>query len=442
MGSMIPSEYLRCDFLQTNGYNARIDTGVAGNNDALEISGDVEVMTFWTYGCIFNTPQSGNSKVWRLLLPSAIVDGNSNPNRFLIFGSYKHYATSVFSGETQDLNWGNLPKRFQFKVNYGYAEVTINGTTYSYSAPNDDNYDPCPSNIILCGAYANSGSTDGYNIFQTRVYHFSIKSQDTLIRDYYPVVRKSDNLAGFYDLVNDTFNPSIGSKPFLPGFKAYAPMQLRRRMIENAMQLPPGYTQCDYLQTVGAVTRFDTGVAGNNDYLKFDFSIMPLGHGNYSGLIMGNHSGEDKKCWRFIQSATASANAFNMTLNNRQAGSSPRVTISEIDSIVDKKFVIHMEYGTGSVLYNGTKYTITAVTTTNDVSTANVYIGANGPTTSTSTTGITHRFYYFRITDGNKVIRDYRPCIRKSDNVAGFYDLVNHTFNPSETSTQFIAGND
>lgn len=52
---------------------------------------------------------------------------------------------------------------------------------------------------------------------------------------------------------------------------------------------------------------------------------------------------------------------------------------------------------------------------------------------------------YFRIKraqiwDNNDVlIRDYIPCVNL-DGVAGMYDTVNDTFNPSGSSTQFVAG--
>ena len=51
-----------------------------------------------------------------------------------------------------------------------------------------------------------------------RIRSFKFWSGDTLLRDYKPCIRLSDNKPGFYDLVNQTFNPSIGAKDFIPGY--------------------------------------------------------------------------------------------------------------------------------------------------------------------------------------------------------------------------------
>ena len=87
------------------------------------------------------------------------------------------------------------------------------------------------------------------------------------------------------------------------------------------------------------------------------------------------------------------------------------------------------------------------VTTTNPssqitkpINNTNIAVGSRNPNANSGTA--THRIYSVRIWSHDELIRDYKPCIRRSDNIAGFYDMVNRTFNPSTSSTQFIAGND
>ena len=48
-------------------------------------------------------------------------------------------------------------------------------------------------------------------------------------------------------------------------------------------------------------------------------------------------------------------------------------------------------------------------------------------------------WYGFRVWKDDTLIRDYVPCVRMSDMKAGFYDKVNHTFNPSVAQSEFFA---
>lgn len=208
---------------------------------------------------------------------------------------------------------------------------------------------------------------------------------------------------------------------------------------------PKEYERVDYLQGIGDRTYIDTGIAGDDDTIIMDFTIMPITRGSYSGHIVGNHNGEDKKCWRFIQSASTIDGAFNFTLNSRKAGASPRSPIiNDISTIINNKFNIRMQYNLGTVIYDGVVYTTSTTETTEEKSNLNIIIGANGPNVVGGTSTVSYaRFYnHFKIQKQGAVVRDYIPCIRKSDNKPGFYDLINKTFNPSLGDRDFIAGND
>lgn len=63
--------------------------------------------------------------------------------------------------------------------------------------------------------------------------------------------------------------------------------------------------------------------------------------------------------------------------------------------------------------------------------------------TNTSSTAYFHTkpIYYVKIWDGNGALAlDYVPCIRESDNVAGFYDMAANTFRKSDNANDFTAG--
>lgn len=64
------------------------------------------------------------------------------------------------------------------------------------------------------GSYSASSAS-----FIGKIYGFSIKENGVLMRHYVPAVRESDGVHGFYDTVNDTFNPSLGD-PF--GYSSFS----------------------------------------------------------------------------------------------------------------------------------------------------------------------------------------------------------------------------
>ena len=52
------------------------------------------------------------------------------------------------------------------------------------------------------------------------------------------------------------------------------------------------------------------------------------------------------------------------------------------------------------------------------------------------------RIYNCTIMDGSTLVRNFVPCYRKSDSVAGMYDLVNDLFYTNEGTGSFIVGAD
>ena len=201
----IPPIYQKCDYIQTTGGKARIDTGIAGNDTSIQITGDVKEMTFGAYNAFLGNHVSDSSLCWRALMPSANTGAN------VLFNVYRDssIAVSIPSG-----TWQNVPVRFQFLLKHGYAEVTLNGVTTSKTHSPGTNSKPINNANIGIGsrsATANSGTATH------RFYSVKIWRQGALVRDYRPCIRISDNVAGFYDVVNSTFNPSTGTEAFIAG---------------------------------------------------------------------------------------------------------------------------------------------------------------------------------------------------------------------------------
>lgn len=200
----IPIEYKQCDYIQTTGGKARFDTGVPGNDTTLQIAGDVKEMTFGAYNAFIGNNVGDSSLCWRIMAPSADTGAN------VLFNVYRDsvIAVSIPSG-----SWQNLPLRFKFLVRQNYAQVEINNTLTSTTAPAQATK-PVNNTNIAVGSRNPTGES-GTAIH--RIYSVRIWSHDELIRDYKPCIRRSDNVAGFYDMVNRTFNPSTGSTQFIAG---------------------------------------------------------------------------------------------------------------------------------------------------------------------------------------------------------------------------------
>ena len=76
-------------------------------------------------------------------------------------------------------------------------------------------------NNLWIGTLNNNGSTS--QGLQGKIYSCKIWDNGTLIRNYIPCKRNSDNKIGMYDIVNDTFSSSANNYNFIAGSEAIIP---------------------------------------------------------------------------------------------------------------------------------------------------------------------------------------------------------------------------
>ena len=62
-----------------------------------------------------------------------------------------------------------------------------------------------------------NGSTKGYLPCSAKIYSLQVYDNDTLVRDFVPVYRVSDKVAGLYDKLNDKFYTNSGTGTFIVG---------------------------------------------------------------------------------------------------------------------------------------------------------------------------------------------------------------------------------
>ena len=205
----LPPLYKKCDYLQTTGYNSRIDTGVYGDDATLVFDFDYATIERAAYGAAFGNHVNDNTRAWRLINPSSSI------TRYYYAGAYNRRAGSSLNVYVVPEGETFVGKRVNFHMSVGSVTATYGDFSYTATSEADTTTAISTRNIAIgSGSPTQSGS----NALVGRFWHFKIWSQNELIRNYIPCVRMSDNKPGFYDIVNNTFNPSIGTVDFIAGY--------------------------------------------------------------------------------------------------------------------------------------------------------------------------------------------------------------------------------
>lgn len=202
----------------------------------------------------------------------------------------------------------------------------------------------------------------------------------------------------------------------------------RALMSANKKLLPYEYQQVEYIESTGT-QYIDTGAIPNNTVgFKIKLSLPEIYNDTYRYGCRQN--GYDT---RFVL-ATASGQAYfgfgglvNPTIGNR-----------EIWNIkVNEPFTASLNY-LNSRLANINDLDNMAIGTLSiDFTRSIIIFGRNSGGTISSSA---QKVYYNQITDGDKIIRNFVPCYRKSDNIAGMYDTVNDKFYTNAGTGNFIVG--
>lgn len=209
-----PSEYTFVDYIETDG-NQCIDTVVLASDypDGLYYYMNAHALGYtatntYFFGALADGSRSGNIAV--------NTSDSSYPLRLLIGGSSSYM--KVYS---------EYPLNVDFTL-----EVTTNpsnpklGTTAYYNGNSFSNsgqsavVSGMPSANIYLFAANGVAATNG--MFYGRLYSFKMTSPDktTIVRNFRPCIRNSDNEVGLYDTVTGAFYGNIGTGSFVAGINA------------------------------------------------------------------------------------------------------------------------------------------------------------------------------------------------------------------------------
>ena len=190
--------------------------------------------------------------------------------------------------------------------------------------------------------------------------------------------------------------------------------------------LPDGFAQLDWVESDGTAY-IDTGVVPTQT-MEFTFKFQPETQQAWKGAF-GSYVDESSLTTRIIFSNTSSTSFRVYHLSRANSG-------GEIfDNVVSGLGQpIEGYFNHSYARLNNVEHSLSAVAGT--ATSAPMKLGRSaGAGTSRQ------KIFYFKITEGSTLLRDFVPARRKSDSAIGFYDQANSVFyGKAEASGAFTAG--
>lgn len=188
--SQLPTEYQEVKYIESSG-TQYIDTGYKPTSNNLHIACEFEYTADHSASSVFGSESSGQYS----LVP---------------WGSPEFYvgSSTQLLAQTTALN---TKYSLDAYANAGTLTVTLNGTTNSAS------YSGSILTTVNIGVFCNIIAGVASQFCSMKLYAMCIYDNGNLVRDFVPCYRKSDNVAGLYDLVNGAFYTNAGSDVFAVG---------------------------------------------------------------------------------------------------------------------------------------------------------------------------------------------------------------------------------
>ena len=400
----VPEIYRQVEYIQSSG-TQWINTGVYpidGDNTEIEIQFLMSDTSSGYYPTIFGT-RAGNHHI------DQFVFMKENDRYFFRFecGSDRDYGERIQYVQNQKytLKWSN--KHIQLNDNI-YSASCRGKTTSSYP---------------LALFTLNDGGD--YNTWHSasatkRIYYAKIKTNNTLVRDFIPVYRKSDNVAGLYDVVNNVFYSNInGSSNFSVG-EPQIDVIIDQRVYDDDIEAPDEYQRVEYIEGTGTQWIDLDYTVTTNTRVQFKYIYT---HCNGGGFIRKKNSSSDTTDWRFFLAGTNCNTAYFDAGNN-----SGRI-------VINNNFTLNHIYETEIG-----KYYIKDLTTGNIVGSSSSTSYDTGGNISLFGGNDYGKIYYIKIYEGDELKREYIPVYRKSNNATGLYEVKNEVFYPNNGTGEFRIG--
>lgn len=257
-------------------------------------------------------------------------------------------------------------------------------------------------------------------VYESGIIKYETSSDETLTTLYLdsanPYITEQGQIDNIFSKLEGFKIDSVSTGRIL-GNPAIDPYDLIE--IYDDEYLPSEYTQVEYLEGSGTSTGpyINTGIEATPKF-HFEAHLDILSNSSYTcGFVMVGsyvYNGLYRKQLEYNYHGAINANKSNFTIKQKIEDEKLKVVIENSDSTIQTA-----EYDIGTPTGNNGTFHIFR---------------------SPSRDPQYMRVYYFKIYNENGLVRDYIPCYRKSDNVAGLYDLVTKEFYTNAGSGTFTYG--
>ncbi len=208
----------------------------------------------------------------------------------------------------------------------------------------------------------------------------------------------------------------------------------------EAIALPSEYTEVEYIKSTKQ-QYLDTNIFPSNTteiVMKVDFKNEETITSSSNHVFLGTNDAERKM---YFSSNFGSAASQNNTIYNWcDVGNSNGERVVEIKIPAETQRVPEIFVKRSGFVSYGSKQYTTDTTTYERMPTPIVLFGSYTPNRGgyLAFTRYDMYLYYCKIYDNGQTVRDYVPCVRNSDSVAGLYDRISQEFFVSGTGVGFV----
>lgn len=194
----VPSEYTKLEYIDTDG-ESWIDTGITPTATTLQFDYKMQILQqeyVSLFGAVAATAPRYGFRVYYQPAGGTTNQLNWQSGSFV---------------EPQYVTWNDVLQGTVIATQGVSVFSTINGTTKTYSS---SAIDLTQSDTMFLGT-THLGTTSGRA--PTRIWSFKITKDGTVVRDFVPAKRNSDNVVGMYDTVSKRFFTNAGTGVFIAG---------------------------------------------------------------------------------------------------------------------------------------------------------------------------------------------------------------------------------
>lgn len=198
----LPSEYQQIEYIESTG-TQYIDTGI---NPISSTRIDID----------FAYVGAGSYAGWAPIFGAMSVINNVQEQYAVFINNRSLKLTTNYSSRDIGDNstvYIEANKKYNLKNNQGLFyinDILESSISVSNTLSNNTRFPVYLFDLNFNGSRMNRGT-------KMKLYSCKFYDGDTLIRNYIPCYRKSDNEIGLYDLVSNTFFTNAGTGEFIPG---------------------------------------------------------------------------------------------------------------------------------------------------------------------------------------------------------------------------------